>query len=507
MNAEATTRWPTPVVLVYRVLRRLPVLRGILARVRELVEAEARCRRLEEKHRHRIQRAKDKQRRRERHLKRRIRMLEAECCKTGLIELHRYGSYSRGHAGWQERWDQSKGRRVLFCAVKDHAGSFFKWAEATNRHTRYAARLAVFSVHEYGYANDLVLPHPDFHDRTDDLARLVSEADIIHIKTEEGPFVEPCYRVPETVLESGKPRIFTAYGGYFRRLESLDEFRRYVASFDAAVAMTPDLICEWFDARFIPHAIDVDASAYLWRDGRRLAHSPSNKARKATNDLLAAIRDLDVDFDMIHGVDHATCLSRKRRANLFFDQAGRENIVLDSSRTIDTIIGWYGNAALEAAVHGIPTIAHLSARAFDGARRAGRDIEADCAIINTPLGAEGIRETLARYFALSPEDRTALSRRTRRWVEDFHSYQSCARELERLYDEILGHKPSVESGSGARLAQCGGEDIGDDAARPGEDPARMGVSAFPRGFRRCRGNTRARATSGRSTTWSPGCGG
>lgn len=446
VNAEKTTRWPTRVVLVYHVLKRLPVLRGILARVREMVEAEARCRRLEEERRHRKQRAKDKQR----HLKRRIAALEAECRKTGLVQLHRYGSYSRGRTAWQERWDESAGRRVLFVAVKDYAGSFFKWAEATNRHTKYAARLAVFNLHEYGYANDLVLPHPDFHDRTEDLARLVSEADIIHIKAEEGPFVEPCYRVPETVLASGKPRIFTAYGGYFRMLESLDEFRRYVASFDAAVAMTPDLIYEWFDARFIPHAIDVDANAYLWSDGRRLAHSPSTKERKGTDDLLAAIRALDVDFDMIHGVDHATCLNRKRRANLFFDQAGREHRTLDFSPTLGAIVGWYGNSALEAAVHGIPTIAHLSAHAFDGARRAGRDIEADCAIINTPLGADGIRETLTRYFALSPEDRSALSRRTRLWVEDFHSYQSCARELERLYDEILGHKPSVESGSGAR---------------------------------------------------------
>ena len=410
-----------------RILQRIPVLWPLVERMLELARAEDRCRRMEDRYR-RVRDLHTLQKRRSRQLAEEFRKVAA----------HRYGSHTPGCAGWEERWDRSPGRRVLLCAVNDFAGSFFKWAEAVNRHTDYAARLAVFKLNRFRHRVDLVLPHPDLIDpdllgRAAGVRALVSEADVVHVKDERGPFAPSSSRLPEVVSACGKPRIYTAYGGYFRKLAADDGFRRHVAAFDARVALTPDLVHDWFDARFIPQAIDADANRLLWSDGRLIMHSPTRKERKGTDDLLEAVRGLDVEFEMIFGVDHEECLRRKRRANLFFDQAGREG----RPGWTPAVIGWYGNAALEAAVHGIPTIAHLSAAAFDGARRAGRDVEADCAIINTPLGAEGIRKTVEEYFALSRAERTALSLRTRKWVEDFHGYRSCARDLASLYDDVL----------------------------------------------------------------------
>jgi hypothetical protein len=343
-------------------------------------------------------------------------------------------------AEWARRWRDAPGRRVLFFAPKDYSGSFFKWAEALNRHTDFAARLVVLSPHEYRYPLDLV-PHAVINDDWRSVRTLIEEADVLHLKDEKGFFNRSTPAPPDLLASRrpGTPLVFTAFGGYFRRRWADKAFRRYVAHFDARVAITPDLIYPDFDAEFIPHAIDTDRFPYSWEDGSVVSHSPSTAARKGTNQFFKALNrlrteGLDLDVDVITGVSHDECLRRKQRSTLFFDQAGRE---IKHRLGSDTIIGWYGNSAIEAAVFGIPTIAHLSREAFDGARRAGRDIEDACAIINTPYGADGIRGTIQRFFASSPAERFEYSNRTRRWIEDFHSYPACATALAALYQRYI----------------------------------------------------------------------
>lgn len=351
----------------------------------------------------------------------------------------RYQAVRPGRADWEARWDAAPGRRILLYAFRDFAGSFYRWAEAINRHTGYAARLVTFGEHEYGYEDDIVLPRPRSGQKPEGLTRLIAEADLIHVK-DEGGFLLRTNHLPSNIFSaSGKPRIFTAYGGYMRALAERRDFREHVRGYDAVVAMTPDLIYEWLkEPRFIPHAVDSTRFHYEWQDCAVVAHSPSTRARKGTDDFLAAIgmlRHEEIGIDLIHGVSHAECIKRKRQAGLFFDQAGTE---ANSGLGIDSVIGWYGNSALEAAVFGIPTMAHLAEFAFDGAARAGRDLRASCAIINTPRGAEALRESIDAYFDLSTTDRAGLSVRTRRFIEDFHSYSACAVQLSALYDTLLG---------------------------------------------------------------------
>ena len=338
--------------------------------------------------------------------------LEAEFEKVGW---HRYDSFTRGDLEWERRWDESPGRRVLYYAFADYSGSFYKWAEAMNRHSSYAVRLVVLNFHQYGYRTDLVLPHPTVMDKLG-FGTLLDEADIIHMKDESGFFTGKTRLPADFLTRHGKPVVYTAYGGYMRKLADDTKFRDYVSAFPARVSMTPDLNVDWFGSKYIPHAIDTDLYQVEWADGTLLCHSPSTQERKGTEDLLAAIEGLPIQFDLVHGVSHRECMARKRKASLFFDQAGRE---VNDRLGIESVIGWYGNSAIEAAVFGIPTIAHLSAEAFEGARRAGRDIETSCAIVNTPLGVAGIRGTIESYFRLSPAERSALSRRTRTWVEEF----------------------------------------------------------------------------------------
>ncbi|HZT45914.1 MAG TPA: hypothetical protein VFA24_07005 [Gaiellaceae bacterium] len=355
--------------------------------------------------------------------------------KKTLDGLPRYehGSLTVGVEAWSHRWRQAEGKRVLLFANRDFAGSFFKLAEAINRCTDYAARLVAFQSHPFGYPLDLLYSAASLEPSYPGLLDLIGQSDVIQLKDETGFFRGTNKLPPDLLTGSGVPVIFTHYGGYARKHADDVAYIEHVRSFAARVALTPDLCFEWFDGSYLPHCVDAHRFEYSWRDGRTVGHSPSTPERKGTAELLEAVRELGLTVDMIHGVGHEECLARKARCNVFFDQAGRESVELLG---IDRVIGWYGNSALEAAVHGIPTIAHLSEEALDNAARAGKDVRDSCAIINTPLGADGIRQTIGAFFDLSPDERRELSLRTRAWIEDFHSYEAVGPEAAALYDRV-----------------------------------------------------------------------
>jgi glycosyltransferase involved in cell wall biosynthesis len=344
------------------------------------------------------------------------------------VRLHRYGAYGTGVEGWEQRWDERPGRRILFYARLDSAGSMFRWAEAVNRHTRYAVRLACFRLSPFHHPTDLVFPDPRVSASGFD--ELVAEADLIHVKDEPG-FAFARGPGADAVLASGKPVVYTHYGGRARKHARDPTYRQAVGRTAARVATTPDLCFDWFDGRWIPLPIDTERFPYEWRDGRVVGHSPSRPERKGTAEFMEAASTLPCEIELIQGVSHSECLERKARCNLFFDQAGWE-----LPRFGGRPVGIYANSALEAAVRGIPTIAHLSDESFEGAVRGGKELRADCLIINTRLGVDGIRATLRRWLEAPPEERERHSHQTRAWVERIHSYRAVAADLAAVYDDL-----------------------------------------------------------------------
>jgi hypothetical protein len=355
--------------------------------------------------------------------------------KKALDSLPRYefGSLSPGVESWSRRWREAEGNRVLLYAHRDYAGSLYRWAAAINTSTEYAARVIVLENHPFKYPIDLLYSTASFEATYPDLLELMEQSDVVHLKDETGFYLGGNKLPPEFFTQLGVPLVFTHYGGYARKHSDDPGYIAHVLSHDARVAMTPDLCFDWFDGSYIAHGIDVERFRYSWRDGRVVGHSPSTPARKGTDELLEAVQGLDVTLDVIHGVTYDECLARKAMCNLFFDQAGREQVAVLG---IDHVIGWYANSALEAAVLGIPSIAHLSDVALERAARSGQDVRESCAIINTPRGAEGIRQTIAAYFELSPRERQELSVRTRAWTESFHSYEVVGPQLAALYDGV-----------------------------------------------------------------------
>jgi hypothetical protein len=356
-----------------------------------------------------------------------------------VADMHEGRSLTPGVEAWREKWERSRGRRILYFAPEDYAGSFYKWADAVNQHSDYAVRLVSLSRHRYGYPLDILMPYgaalsnlfPDFYSYLIDLA---DSADIIHIKDQTG-FIDGRHGLDaELFTQFGKPIIFTHYGGEARYQQYQSWYQDHVRSFSARVAMTPDLCFEWTDWEFIPHSISTDQYPYSWTDSRRIAHSPSTKERKGTETFISTFEStqMDLELEVIHNVSYEEAISRKQKAALFFDQAGREREDLGGVN-----IGWYGNSALEAAVAGIPVMAHLSEEAFDRAERSGVRLRDWCPIINVEPTIESMRRAIESFFKMEAEDRSALSKETRQFIEDFHSQQAVARRLGELYDRIL----------------------------------------------------------------------
>lgn len=358
------------------------------------------------------------------------------------VPRFRYCSYTAGVPGWERRWDDSPGRRVLLYAPRDFAGCVMNLAEATNRHTAFAARVASFTRHQFGYPGDLLMPPPGLDDSG--WRRLLEEADVIHVvdetffTDEAGPlprdFYEGLAELRQWILEKDSPRVYTHLGGYARKFRDDADYRRQVLACEARIALSPDLAFDWFDGDYVPIAIDTSRFDYAWADGRRIVHSPSKRRRKGTDIFLEAMSGIDAEIDLIEGVDHAECMARMRNSTLFFDQAGNEQ---PEKLGVDHVIGWYGTSAVEAQAYGIPTVAHLSREALDNARRSGRDIEERCAVLNVPRDPDGMRSVIQDFLRLDKVSRERLSRQARQWVEEFHDLSVVGPELATVYERVL----------------------------------------------------------------------
>ncbi|MEB3286061.1 MAG: hypothetical protein VKJ04_01015 [Vampirovibrionales bacterium] len=374
-------------------------------------------------------------------------------CATNLHTNH-YGSFTPGDTVWDEKWNNAKGKRVLFCAAKDFSGSFYKWADAVNRYTAYAVRLVTCELHAYGYEYDLLVPAYLLSESLykgksnqlkshDDCLKLATQANVIHFKDEKNLFLKDenhlISKLHDLALGHRIPTVFTHYGGYARKFKDDLVYQQLVNSFDARVAMTPDLNYDWFNGYYIPHSINTEFFNYLWEDKQLITHSPSIMSRKGTEAFEHAVSKFltqypDWQYKRIHNVSYEECLAQKQKSGLFFDQAGQENI---KQLGVKDVIGWYGNSAIEAMVFGIPTIAHLSDSAFAGAERAGKDIRKSCPIINTGVSQIDMENTLKIFQKMSSAERKALSLKTRQWVNDFHSYPINANELASVYDQLI----------------------------------------------------------------------
>jgi glycosyltransferase involved in cell wall biosynthesis len=185
---------------------------------------------------------------------------------------------------------------------------------------------------------------------------------------------------------------------------------RVVGSYDVA---------RWVpDARVIPPGIDVqsiDPAPPSLRERPVVLHAPSSRARKGTEHVVAACARLDVDLEIVEGLDHREAFERYRRADIVVDQLNA---------------GWYGVFAIEAMALGKPVVTFLHDEAV---RRTEEAFGVSVPIVRATK--ETLTEQL-RPLAESAEERARVGRASRAYVEEVHDLERMTDRLLALYAEL-----------------------------------------------------------------------
>jgi glycosyltransferase involved in cell wall biosynthesis len=182
---------------------------------------------------------------------------------------------------------------------------------------------------------------------------------------------------------------------------------RVVGSYDA-IRWVPD-------AQVIPPGIDlstIEPVPPTGRDRPLVVHAPSSRARKGTEHIVAACAELNVDLEIVEGLDHREAFERYRRADVIVDQLNA---------------GWYGVFAIEAMALGKPVVTFLHDEAVQRTEEAYG--------VKVPI-VNATKETLAaalRPVAESPEERRRVGAASRAYVEQVHDVERVADRLLALY--------------------------------------------------------------------------
>lgn len=195
-------------------------------------------------------------------------------------------------------------------------------------------------------------------------------------------------------------------------------------------ALNPDLLRHLPpEAEFLPYAsADLEAWAPVGTtaDGpMRVAHAPTDRAKKGTNALLATIERLrhegvDVELVLIEGMTRAEARLEYERADLLVDQL---------------LLGWYGGVAVEAMALAKPVVANLDP---DQLATIPSAMSSELPVVDAdPRTLEQVlRELATTRRSELPE----LGRRGRAYVERWHDPQKIARRVVGDYEVALARR-------------------------------------------------------------------
>ena len=196
--------------------------------------------------------------------------------------------------------------------------------------------------------------------------------------------------------------------------EQLDWARRagarVVGSYDA-IRWVPD-------ARVIPPGIDVRAIDPVPPSDRErpvVLHAPSSRRRKGTEHVVAACEQLNVELEIVEGLDHRQAFERYRRADVIVDQLSA---------------GWYGVFAIEAMALGKPVVTFLHDEAV---RRTEEAFGVQVPIVSAT--AETLADAL-RPLVESADERRRVGAASRAYAEEVHDLQGMTDRLLALYADI-----------------------------------------------------------------------
>ena len=261
------------------------------------------------------------------------------------------------HKRAADRYGSHDRIRSLILSEIDTAGVAGRYKAAADRTGTLRIRSVHRTAHSFRYPADI-----RWASNGGAIERLYAAADVIHLNNRVYPYqkLDRGRRKPGVLHHHGTP--FRANPGAGLR----DARKLRLASAVSTLDLTepaPDVLT------WLPIAYNLNELAEIRMRHRRepdgkvlVVSAPSNRKVKSTDALIAAVAELQaeglpIELDVIENVTHAECLTRKARADIYFDQV---------------ILG-YGCNAIEAWGMGLPVIAgaqpytlDLMAREFNG---------------------------------------------------------------------------------------------------------------------------------------------
>lgn len=323
-------------------------------------------------------------------------------------------------------------------AVNDPAGTGIAFCRAVNRldrKNRHTARIVTLETrYTHAWGKDLHVPDllgPDGDEAgLAELEHLLKTSDVLHfhMTADEhlrlGPFLPADYL-------AGKAVVHHEHGHHDFRSDP----ERFRAKYRALgrknlLVSTPDLLRMMPEARWQPNLVHEHEPLFMpvervWTGPLKVAHSPTRKDLKNTDDLLAVVDELgreglNVDLDLIDNVPNSECLARKQQAHVLFDH----------------MQGYYGVSSLEGLSQGLAVIAGLDewnrshVAEFAGVSSEGGDLPWVVA-----RGRDELARRLRELAGDLPRCRE-IGAASRRFVEERWSEAKVAGRLAEFWDAL-----------------------------------------------------------------------
>jgi len=241
-------------------------------------------------------------------------------------------------------------------AVNDPAGTGIAFCRAVNRlerKNRHSCRLVTLETrYTHAWAKDLHVPDLDAAGLAE-LEHLLKTSDVLHFHMTADEHLRLGPFLPADHL-AGKAVVHHEHGHHDFRSDP----ERFRAKYRALgrknlLVSTPDLLRLMPEARWQPNLVPERDALFRpverqWSGPLKVAHSPTRKDLKNTDELLAVVDELsrsglDLRLDLIDNVPNAECLARKQAAHVLFDH----------------MQGYYGVSSLEGLSQGLAVIAGL----------------------------------------------------------------------------------------------------------------------------------------------------
>ena len=151
----------------------------------------------------------------------------------------------------------------------------------------------------------------------------------------------------------------------------------------------------------------------------KIIHAPNHRSLKGTEELIEAVDCINkpfksIDLIIIENVSNSFLLNQIETCDIVADQF---------------LVGAYGRLAIESMALGKPVMCYLR----EDLKKIYDHWE-ECPIVNTSL--KNIEEKLKWFLGLNIEHRLEISKKSRRYVEKFHSYEYVGSQLDKIIREL-----------------------------------------------------------------------